>query len=1042
MGFMFGLIGALAGAWFISEGETFFGFLVGMIIGWLMYRLSQAQSTIRRLGDRVDTLEQRNAATSPVEKVAKKTFDAPPRASVYEPSQAISEPTPEPISTSTPEPTTEPTTESAPERTPEFEPAPVSKPVVHPRVPEAPPEPGMGAHAIEVAQRWLTTGNVPVKVGVIISFFGVAFLLKYAIENQVFSIPMSVRYLAVAGFAVALLVVGWRKRDDNRAFALSIQGGGIGMLFLTVFAALRLHDLLSPPIAFGLLILITAAAGVMAIKQESRAFAILGTTGGFLAPLLVSTGSGNYIGLFSYYLILNSAILGVAWYRPWRELNIIGFVFTFGVGTIWGYQYYEPEFFATTEPFLVLYFLFYTIIAVLFAFRQRPELRGYVDGTLLFGTPTISFALQTQLLNDTEYGLAISAAVVSSFYAATALWLRRMRQENFELLTQAFIALAVAFGTIAIPLALDDRWTAIAWALEGAALVWVGVRQKTTLAKMTGTALAFAGGAEFLSYGWVTDLGIPVLNGNFMGGVLIALSSLYSAHMLLKDDRGRAWQELASMGLLVWGLVWWFGTGFVEISDRASNSTELLYAIAYYGASFLAMNYAASRLQWLTLWQITVGFLPLAGGAGLIANGWTDNLGIPVLNGNFLGGAMIAWMALYSARKCNTDERSDDLLRGLSIPLFVWGLLFWFGAGSAEILDRVSGSSQLHGLLLFGSSSLAAAAYAGKRFQWLAYARVSLCLLPALFIGALGYQFEHHHFLEGLGALGWLLAIAAHFWILYVYEGEDDRVIALAHGWGAIFFVALLAMEVSWQLDRVISNAVWARRAGLMVLAAGAFALMVEKRSRHHRRPWPLSEHNDSYSVAALLLVALYVVLVIGVCLNAPGDPSPMPYIPILNPFDTLSIVGVMVLWYGLRLEQDHEHWGIDIDPRLPQLMLGGTALLLSTISVVRLVHHVTDVVWRGDALFDSVGVQSSLSIYWAILGLVGMVMGTKRAKRSIWMIGAALMGVVVAKLFVIDLGNTGTVARIVSFLGVGIMLLVVGYFSPVPPKQPDTASS
>ena len=323
----------------------------------------------------------------------------------------------------------------------------------------------MGEHTIDVAKRWLTTGNVPVKVGVIISFFGVAFLLKYAVEQELFSIPMSVRYLAVAGFATFLLSFGWRKRNDNRVFALSIQGGGIGVLFLTVFAALRLHELLSPAVAFGFLILITSASGFLAIRQDSRAFAILGTTGGFLAPLLVSTGAGNHVGLFSYYLILNCAILGVAWYRAWRELNIIGFGFTFVVGTIWGYQYYVPELFATTEPFLVLYFLFYTIIAVLFAFRQRPELRGYVDGTLLFGTPTIAFALQTQLLNDTEYGLAISAAVVAVFYAAMALWLRRTQEKNFELLTQAFVALAVAFGTIAIPLALDDRWTAIAWAM-------------------------------------------------------------------------------------------------------------------------------------------------------------------------------------------------------------------------------------------------------------------------------------------------------------------------------------------------------------------------------------------------------------------------------------------------------------------------------------------------------------------------------------------------------------------------------------------------
>jgi uncharacterized membrane protein len=240
---------------------------------------------------------------------------------------------------------------------------------------------------------------------------------------------------------------------------------------------------------------------MLAIKQESRAFAILVTTGGFLAPLLVSTGSGNHVGLFSYYLILNCAILGIAWHRPWRELNIIGFGFTFVVGTIWGYQYYVPELFATTEPFLVLYFLFYTAIAVLFAFRQRPELRGYVDGTLLFGTPTFAFALQTQLLDHSKYGLAISAAVVAAFYAAMALWLRSKQDKNFELLTQAFIALAVAFGTIAVPLALDDRWTAIAWVMEGAALVWIGVRQSTTLEP-------WHTGAERQLHGWCPDRSI------------------------------------------------------------------------------------------------------------------------------------------------------------------------------------------------------------------------------------------------------------------------------------------------------------------------------------------------------------------------------------------------------------------------------------------------------------------------------------------------------------------------------------------------------
>ncbi len=1034
MGLVFGVIGALAGGWIMAGSEGFFGIVAGLMIGWLLQRLLNAQSRIRSLAQRIDTLEQRNAATAPVEKAAKKSLNTPQRVSIYEPTPAVppAEPKPEPTSEPAPGPT--PVAAPEPVRRAPIEPQPEADAAVRERTPVPAPEPGMGAHALDVARRWLTTGNVPVKVGVIISFFGVAFLLKYAVEQQMFSIPMSVRYLAVAGFAVALLAFGWRKREDNRVFALSIQGGGIGVLFLTVFAAFQLHGLLSSPVAFGLLILITVAAGTLAIKQESRAFAILGTTGGFLAPLLISTGSGNHVALFSYYLILNCAVLGVAWYRAWRELNIIGFVFTFGVGTIWGYQYYVPALFATTEPFLVLYFLFYTTIAVLFAFRQRPKLRGYVDGTLLFGTPTIAFALQTQLLNDTEYGLAISAAIVATFYAALALWLRRTQEKNFDLLTQAFIALAVAFGTIAIPLALDDRWTAIAWALEAAALVWIGVRQKTTLAKMSGSALAFAGGAEFLNYGWVDGLGIPILNGNLIGGVLIALTSLYSSHLLRTDNRGRDWQQLASVGLLVWGLAWWFGAGFAEISDRSPYRAELMLAVAFFGASFAAMNFAATRLQWQTLWQITLGFLPLAGGAGLIAYGWTDDLGIPVLNGNVLGGALIAWMALYSARRLRSDERADASLRPVSIGLLAWGLMFWFGTGALEIADRVPASRQLHALLLFGSASLSALALAGKRFDWIAYQRVSLALLPALLIAALAYLIEYDHFFAGLGALAWLIAIAAHVWILYACESEQRRLITVAHGGGALFFVGLLAYEVSWQLDRVVSNDVWSWSAGLLVLAGGAFALLFERGDRP-KQGWPFSKHFDAYFLAALLLVVAYALLVIGVCISGPGDPAPMTYIPILNPLDALSIAAIALLAYSMRLQQQYERWRFTEDTRLPRFILGGVALLLSTLSVVRIVHHTTGVAWDSGALMASVAVQSTLSIYWAILGLSGMVLGTKRANRSVWMSGAALMVIVVLKLFVIDLGNTGTVARIVSFLGVGVMLLVVGYFSPVPPR-------
>jgi len=101
-------------------------------------------------------------------------------------------------------------------------------------------------------------------------------------------------------------------------------------------------------------------------------------------------------------------------------------------------------------------------------------------------------------------------------------------------------------------------------------------------------------------------------------------------------------------------------------------------------------------------------------------------------------------------------------------------------------------------------------------------------------------------------------------------------------------------------------------------------------------------------------------------------------------------------------------------------------------------VHHQAGVPWDFDALFDSVRVQTALSVYWGLLGFTCMIAGARKARRAVWLIGAGLMALVVVKLFLVDLGNSGTVERIVSFIGTGVLLLVVGYFAPVPPKTED----
>jgi uncharacterized membrane protein len=777
-----------------------------------------------------------------------------------------------------------------------------------------PRRPAPGERLFAYAKNWLTTGNVPVKVGVLISFFGVSFLLKYAIDRELFKLPIEFRLLGVAAAGLAMIVVGWRLRERRQGYGLSLQGGGAGILFLTVYAALRIWQLLPETTAFVLLAVIAAATGALAVFQNARTLALFGVAGGFLAPVLASTGEGSHVALFSYYLVINAAILGIAWFRAWRELNLVGFVFTFLVSCFWGYRYYRPELFATTEPFLVLYFLFYQAIAILYALRRAPERPDAVDGTLVFGTPVIAFGLQSALLYGSEYGLAISAAVLAVFYAACSLGLQRNKSRHPRLLTEAYRALAVAFGTLAIPLAFDARWTSAAWALEGAALIWVGVRQGRHLANLAGVVLVFLAGGAFTVYGWSDGVGYPVLNGNVLGGAMIACAAFFAARRL--EGFGR------------------------------DSALSLLYRVA-------------------------------------------------------------------------------------TAALFAWGVLWWLGAGWAEILDRVRSPWPLATMLAFTAASAALAIGLGRWRTWTGMRAASMILLPLLALFAAFAWLDDGHFLPDGGWIAWPLALLAQALAL---RDADQRPSPLAAAWhlASLFgTVALVSGELLWQVDRVASSD-WAVTAAIAVAGLAALLILATRT----RPAWPVASNRTVYLPAAALLVGLQLAGTALTSVAAPGDPSPLDYIVLLNPF------GLGMLFAGLTA---FVTWRFVLpDPAVPDdlrriapFVLAPAFFVITTAALVRAVHHLAGVAWTSEALFESVRVQATLSIYWGLLGFVCMIGGARTARRTLWIAGAGCMAVVVVKLFLVDLGNSGTVERIVSFIGTGVLLLVVGYFAPVPPREP-----
>jgi uncharacterized membrane protein len=776
---------------------------------------------------------------------------------------------------------------------------------------------------VAAIREYFTGGNTLVRVGVVILFIGVAFLLRYIAEHT--QVPIQLRLSGVAVAGVVLLALGWRLRKKRPGYALALQGGAIGILYLTVFASLRLFSVMSPGPAFAFLVLLSAFSAALGVLQNSLAFSLLAVGCGFLAPVLASSGQGNHVILFSYYGILNLAILAIAWFKTWRPLNVAGFLFTFVIGTAWGVLKYKPEFFWTTEPFLVAFFLLYVIIAILFSVRQQPVLKGYVDGTIVFGVPAVAFALQAVLVRDMPFVLAYSAAATSAMYLTLAWVLHKGERGTQRLLVEAFMALGVVFLTLTIPLALDGRWSAATWALEGAALVWIGCRQGRRLPRAFGSLLQIASGVIFLYELDVPASRVAVLNSAYLGGVMIALGSVFVARLLTKYREDLFDEErFVAPVLFLWGLGWWLASGLLEIEREVPGRFEL-------GGMFLYVSFTA-----LICSELKVRFsLPCSRVAALM---------------------LLPAMILFAA---------------------AWGL-------SAAI-----GSLSTH---------------------------------PA----------------THLGWVAWPVAFAVFYFVCRRHEGEGvlTYVLHVASAW---LLVILLTWEFAWQVDRAVSGSgSWPAIGWALVPGALLFALP----KLRNRVTWPVGQHADAYiGVAGAGIAVALIAWSLFTNFSMRGDPHPLPYVPLLNPLDLAQAFVLLVLVrYWLHVQAERYRSLKELTWQAAAATLAALAFIWLNAVLLRTLHQWAGVPFELEGMLRSTLVQTSLSIFWTILALAAMLVATRRVSRVVWLAGAVLLGVVVAKLFLIDLSRVGTVERIVSFVGVGLLMLVVGYFSPLPPAREQRA--
>ena len=762
------------------------------------------------------------------------------------------------------------------------------------------------------ARRWITEGNVPARLGVIVLLFGVAFLLRYFAER--FTVPIEARLGGVALGGAALIALGARMTSTRAAWGLAVEGAGCGVLYLTTFAAFRLFGVLPSQVAIAALVAVAALSVWLAVRSDSQPLAGLAIAGGFLAPVLVG-GGGSPLPLFAWFAVLNAAVVALAWRHSWRVLNLVGFVFTFVLAIGWGARFYQPQYFTIVEPFLILFFIFYVAVAVLYAKQQPLEMGKPVDGLLVFGVPLIGFALQFALVRGARFGAAWSALAVALVYGVLYAALRRRGEPGLALLARAFGALAVVFVTVAVPNALDARWTSAWWAVEAACVYWIGCRQSQPLARGFALLLQLAAAVVFLANRVDTSSLTPFANAAFAGSTMIAVAAFVTAWLAEHEPTLTPRERVVAPCALAWATAWWLLGGIHEIQRQHSASELPSLALAWCAATALASLLLQRALRWPRL----------------------------------------AWSAA---------------------PVLPVVVLATFAAWTR---DRTT--------------------------------------------------------LTHAGPIVWPASFALHWALLRIADRGDATLQALrregVHAASALVLVGWLAWEVSeWTGRHTEPHTVWIACAAAWT---GIVALWLCVAPASAAR-WPVASHQPAYTrIAGGVIAVCLVAWITIVDVLSPGDASPLPYIPLVNPLDLtlLLALGVLAMW--LRR-------AVTLPERDRRAVLAIAGFVALNGAVLRAGHHLGGIEWSLRALLASRPLQAALTLTWTATALVLMLLATRRGLRAWWSAGAVLLAIVIAKLFLVDLATLSGLARVAAFLGVGVLLLVIGYVAPFPPAAADAS--
>src|SRR5580658_6623323 len=472
---------------------------------------------------------------------------------------------------------------------------------------------GDGNFEAVVAGRWLNY------VGILALLFAVTFFLKYAFDNN----WVGPRGRVGIGLLAGSVLYPWSQHLLARGykyFSEGIAGLGAAVLYLSLWAGWHYYHVFPQGIAFMAMIAVTAVTLVVAVGRNSERIAFLALVGGVITPMLVSTGENHEVSLFVYLTILGAGVLGIAWVRDWKSLPPVQFLATLVYFWGWYGEFYRPYELETTVVFATAFFILFAALPVVRS-RRDGELSGLEAAIVLVNSLAYLVALRVMLWSENRWALTVAALALAAAHLAAERMLPEKRGTEVRLARILYAGLALTFVTLAIPIRLDGNWITIAWAVQGAVLIWSGLRAQFAALRWAGLVL-FA-----IVAGRLALISIPadtfLLNARFATFAISVVCMALSCYFAAASDEELGEQEsgvfmvtaiaanilaIAALSLEVWdvfGRMPSLGIDRGHAQELALSMLWLVWALGLLGAGFWKKSQAI-RWQALVLLGIVI----------------------------------------------------------------------------------------------------------------------------------------------------------------------------------------------------------------------------------------------------------------------------------------------------------------------------------------------------------------------------------------------------------------------------------------------------